>query len=392
MVSDPERLSSVCRPSFERTRVARVPFAVSSRSPRTLVATRILLAGVLRRELSSTLARLTAERLAALANPGGQDASPRRVQQSTYLTSTRLEPFDVLHVSAEESDALDGAPPASAGLPRSPCPSAFAMSFGLRRRAGSCCLDESRALPVPPASSRSREQRSSGRRVRPLRGRVRLPLTLPVVPAIKRRETPRFGGRCRPHRHQRGRAPGPPSPSSRQGRAAVRSGAPSTGRTLARSPVSAIENDSRARSANRLDPASPDRGYPRSGRTGRRCPSRGMTGRATRLRGVGRGLSRAPPPTRRTRWDDPKTDLPEHPVARSWRRAGWRRRPLPKTRMPSKDNECPPTSEPTSRSRAACPWVGALSRSSAGRLVRRAPPRRGARFPEPRVLSKRCDT
>jgi hypothetical protein len=198
MVPDPEHLSSVCRPSFERTRVARVPLSVPSRSSRTLVATRTLLAGVLRRELSSKLARLTAERLAALANPGGQDASPRRVQQSTYPTSTRLEPIDVLRVSAEKRGALDGAPPASAGLPCSPCPSAFAMPFGLRRRVGSCCLDEGRALPVPPASSRSRERRSSGRRVRPLRGRVRLPLTLPVVPATTRRETLRFWDRFRP--------------------------------------------------------------------------------------------------------------------------------------------------------------------------------------------------
>jgi hypothetical protein len=198
MVPDPEHLSSVCRPSFERTRVARVPLSVPSRSSRTLVATRTLLAGVLRRELSSKLARLTAERLAALANPGGQDASPRRVQQSTYPTSTRLEPIDVLRVSAEKRGALDGAPPASAGLPCSPCPSAFAMPFGLRRRVGSCCLDEGRAPPVPPASSRSRERRSSGRRVRPLRGRVRLPLTLPVVPATTRRETLRFWDRFRP--------------------------------------------------------------------------------------------------------------------------------------------------------------------------------------------------
>jgi hypothetical protein len=120
MVPDPERLSSVCRPSFERTRVARVPLSVPSRSPRTLVATRTLLAGVLRRELSSKLARLTAERLAALANPGGQDASPRRVQQSTYPTSTRLEPFDSPRVPAEERDAFDDASPASARSPLQP--------------------------------------------------------------------------------------------------------------------------------------------------------------------------------------------------------------------------------------------------------------------------------
>jgi len=53
----------------------------------------------LRRELSSMLDRLTERCLAAPAHPGGQDASPRRVHQSTYLTSTRSEPFDFLRLA-----------------------------------------------------------------------------------------------------------------------------------------------------------------------------------------------------------------------------------------------------------------------------------------------------
>jgi len=203
MVPDPERLSSVRRPSFERTRVARVPFAVSSRSPRTLVATRTLLAGVLRQELSSKLVCLTAERLAALADPGGQDASLRRVQQSTYPTSTRLEPFDFLCVLPRRRESrltalLPLRPVSLAALVRG----AFALPSACAGGGALAALGQGRALPVPPASSRSREQRSSGRRVRPLRGRVRLPLTLRVVPAAPRRETP--GGR---HQDRRRRPP-----------------------------------------------------------------------------------------------------------------------------------------------------------------------------------------
>jgi len=50
----------------------------------------------------------------------GQDASPRRVQRSTYPTSTRCESSEFPSPSRGEGVALDGASPASASLSHSP--------------------------------------------------------------------------------------------------------------------------------------------------------------------------------------------------------------------------------------------------------------------------------
>jgi hypothetical protein len=91
------------------------------------VATKTLLAGVLRREFSSKLARLTAGRLAALANPSGQDASPRRVHQSTYLTSTRLESFEFLRTRRKRETRLTALLPLRLASLAAHGPRAFAI-------------------------------------------------------------------------------------------------------------------------------------------------------------------------------------------------------------------------------------------------------------------------
>jgi len=87
--------------------------------------------------------------------------------------------------------------PLRPGLPCSPRPSAFALPSACAGRC-SCRWGKGRALPVPPASVAKPRAALLGRRVRPPRGRVRLPLTLPVVPAATRRETLRFWDRFRP--------------------------------------------------------------------------------------------------------------------------------------------------------------------------------------------------
>jgi hypothetical protein len=126
--------------------------------------------------------------------------------------------------------------------------------FGLRRRGCSCRSGPgSRAARTAGLLSRSREQRSSGRRIRPLRGRVRLPLTLPVAPATEVAST-RTAVTVLPSR-----------------RAAVRSGGPSAGRALARSPV--FCNRERFTSTTR-EPVGPRAAGPRlpSLRTDRAAP------------------------------------------------------------------------------------------------------------------------
>jgi hypothetical protein len=109
----------------------------------------------------------------------------------------------------------------------------------------------------------------------------------------------------------------------------------------------------------------------------------------SRLRGVGRSLSYAPPPTRRTRWAYPKTDLREHPVARSW--PGRLERPtLPRHQVPLQGAEAPSyETSPRFRSRGARRRTAARATCLPGGrfhgLLREEEPG----FPEPRVLSKR---
>jgi len=185
--------------------------------------------------------------------------------------------------------------PLRLGLSRSPCPSVRAIrpacAGRMLFRGG-----EGRALPVPSASSRSREQRSSRAA---FSAAPRASETASDIP-------------CRV-RHRDAGHRGPPSPSSRQGGRLFDPGAPSAGersrvrRLLQSRTIHEHGRESAEPRAGRLEVAlAPD------------CPGGAASHEASpaalaRLRGVGRSLGRAPPPTRRTRWDYPKTDEPEHP-------------------------------------------------------------------------------
>jgi len=105
-------------------------------------------------------------------------------------------------LATEGRGALDGAPPASAGLSHSPRPSDRAIHPA---RAGRMLShgDRGRALPVPPASSRSREQRSSRAAFWAAPRASETASDTPVAP----------GGKLALAAGHRG----PPSPSPRQG-------------------------------------------------------------------------------------------------------------------------------------------------------------------------------
>jgi hypothetical protein len=274
-------------------------------SLRTLVADRVAQAGVLRR--GSPL-RWSPDR-----------RTPRGARRSrwTRCVSPTCATIDLPHEHpsrtvrfplpwAGEDGALDGAPPASADLSRSPAllPS---HRVGLRRAGlfqGRVARRSYRRLLREAASNAPR-----ARRIGPLRGRTRLPLTPrvvlapggeplrgPILPCGRTGPEHQDRLRCPPVKEARCLGPGCLPPAA-----------------LARSPASAIESDSRARSRIvrtrfREAPRLPSRLAER-----RRSLFRSVAGRISRPRGVGRGLRHRPPPTRRTWWDYPKTELSEHP-------------------------------------------------------------------------------
>jgi len=95
-----------------------------------------------------------------------------------------------------------------------------------------------------------------------------------------------------------------------------------------------------------LGPRAYSRGYPRAVHPGSFAPFRGVAGGASRVRGVGSGLRRNPPPTGRTRWDYPEArDYPAPLVARFG---------LGRQEEPTWPGTRPSTSEPTSAHAERC--------------------------------------
>jgi len=290
---------------------------------------------------------------------------PDVCKKSTYPTSTRPEPFDSPRLAAEERDALDGAPPASAGLPHSPRPRVRATRPAC---AGHVLFrgDQGRALPVPPASSRSREQRSSRAAFLAAPRASETASDTPVAPGGQLGWLPGTKDRRRP-------------PPVKEAGCSIRG---AFHRPSARAFAGFCNRERFTSTAvNRLDPALPARGCPRAGLPGRRRPSRGMPA-ALLGSGESDAASAAPhPPPGVPGGITPKPICPSTPVARSWR--GRLKEPtMPRHEVPSEGTEVPSCERahpPLARSVPAA--EPRLRDALAGRPVPRAPPRRGARFP-----------
>jgi len=277
-------------------------------------------------------------------------------------------------LATEGRGALDGAPPASAGLSHSPRPSDRAIHPA---RAGRMLShgDRGRALPVPPASSRSREQRSSRAAFWAAPRASETASDTPVAP----------GGKLALAAGHRG----PPSPSPRQGGWLFDPGRlPPDERSRVRRLL-----QSRTIHEHGRESVGPRAGTPRlpSCLTVRAAPP--LT-RPCRPRFLGSGESDAASATTHPPPGVPGGLTPKPICASTLSLArgpdGWRGRPCPGTKVPLQGAEAPSyETSPRFRSRGARRRTAARATCLPGGrfhgLLREEEPG----FPEPRVLSKR---
>jgi hypothetical protein len=139
MVPDPERLSSVCRPSIRAD-------AGCARSLCSFLAQPSHPCG----PEDPSRRRPPARALLEAGLPDRRTPRGARRYRRTRCVSPTCAAIDLpyehpsrtvrlpLRFTAEDRVALDGAPPASAGLPGSPGPRGLRAPFGLRRRGCSC--------------------------------------------------------------------------------------------------------------------------------------------------------------------------------------------------------------------------------------------------------------